>query len=294
MDGMGSAFVAAARPLPPFLAAPSTLPCSARGGCWGAGAAARGPAPGRWQTCAHMSAGASGWPQGQPSATPSPHALLTVGQTPACPNLPAGRPHAPAFAAEADCLTSALVSTRARAERQVVGERERGAHTVRRPRCDQHHHPPLTTLPPLRWCSTLRLPWPSEPANMRAPPAGDASASSTASAAAACGVEAWSPRFAGPGAGDRSAPEAVEPELHTRRHDRRAITAPARTCAQPRTPITPPDSVVAQQQPGRPGGARPATHHQATRLARGVPAGSEIEYVDAGTVAWALMERRPT
>ena len=31
-----------------------------------------------------------------------------------------------------------------------------------------------------------------------------------------------------------------------------------------------------------------------TRLARGVPAGSEIEYVDAGTVAWALMERRPT
>lgn len=31
-----------------------------------------------------------------------------------------------------------------------------------------------------------------------------------------------------------------------------------------------------------------------TRLARGVPAGSEIEYVDAGTVAWALLERRPT
>lgn len=31
-----------------------------------------------------------------------------------------------------------------------------------------------------------------------------------------------------------------------------------------------------------------------TRIARGVPAGSEIEYVDAGTVAWALMERRPT
>ncbi len=31
-----------------------------------------------------------------------------------------------------------------------------------------------------------------------------------------------------------------------------------------------------------------------TRLARGVPAGSEIEYVDAGTVAWALMERKPT
>lgn len=29
-----------------------------------------------------------------------------------------------------------------------------------------------------------------------------------------------------------------------------------------------------------------------TRLARGVPAGSELEYVDAGTVAWALMERR--
>jgi recombination protein RecR len=29
-----------------------------------------------------------------------------------------------------------------------------------------------------------------------------------------------------------------------------------------------------------------------TRIARGVPAGSEIEYVDAGTVAWALMERR--
>lgn len=31
-----------------------------------------------------------------------------------------------------------------------------------------------------------------------------------------------------------------------------------------------------------------------TRIARGVPAGSEIEYVDAGTVAWALMERKPT
>mgnify|MGYP006072519593 CR=1 FL=1 len=31
-----------------------------------------------------------------------------------------------------------------------------------------------------------------------------------------------------------------------------------------------------------------------TRIARGVPAGSEIEYVDAGTIAWALMERRPT
>jgi recombination protein RecR len=31
-----------------------------------------------------------------------------------------------------------------------------------------------------------------------------------------------------------------------------------------------------------------------TRLARGVPAGSELEYVDAGTIAWALMERRIT
>ena len=31
-----------------------------------------------------------------------------------------------------------------------------------------------------------------------------------------------------------------------------------------------------------------------TRIARGVPAGSEIEYVDAGTVAWALMERKAT
>lgn len=31
-----------------------------------------------------------------------------------------------------------------------------------------------------------------------------------------------------------------------------------------------------------------------TRLARGVPSGSELEYVDAGTIAWALMERRPT
>jgi recombination protein RecR len=29
-----------------------------------------------------------------------------------------------------------------------------------------------------------------------------------------------------------------------------------------------------------------------TRLARGVPAGSELEYVDAGTLAWALIERR--
>lgn len=31
-----------------------------------------------------------------------------------------------------------------------------------------------------------------------------------------------------------------------------------------------------------------------TRLARGVPSGSELEYVDAGTIAWALMERRAT
>ncbi|OZI23045.1 recombination protein RecR [Bordetella genomosp. 9] len=31
-----------------------------------------------------------------------------------------------------------------------------------------------------------------------------------------------------------------------------------------------------------------------TRLARGVPAGSELEYVDAGTIAWALMERKAT
>lgn len=31
---------------------------------------------------------------------------------------------------------------------------------------------------------------------------------------------------------------------------------------------------------------------QVTRLARGVPAGSELEYVDASTIAWALMERR--
>lgn len=30
-----------------------------------------------------------------------------------------------------------------------------------------------------------------------------------------------------------------------------------------------------------------------TRLARGVPAGGELEYVDAGTIAWALAERRP-
>lgn len=29
-----------------------------------------------------------------------------------------------------------------------------------------------------------------------------------------------------------------------------------------------------------------------SRLARGVPAGSELEYVDAGTIAWALTERR--
>ncbi len=30
-----------------------------------------------------------------------------------------------------------------------------------------------------------------------------------------------------------------------------------------------------------------------TRLARGVPSGSELEYVDAGTIAWALLERKP-
>ncbi|AGF49586.1 recombination protein RecR [Candidatus Kinetoplastibacterium blastocrithidii TCC012E] len=29
-----------------------------------------------------------------------------------------------------------------------------------------------------------------------------------------------------------------------------------------------------------------------TRLARGVPAGSELEYIDAGTIAWALVDRR--
>jgi len=33
---------------------------------------------------------------------------------------------------------------------------------------------------------------------------------------------------------------------------------------------------------------------QVSRLARGVPAGSELEYVDAGTIAWALMERKAT
>lgn len=31
-----------------------------------------------------------------------------------------------------------------------------------------------------------------------------------------------------------------------------------------------------------------------TRLARGVPAGSELEYVDASTIAWALHERKNT
>lgn len=30
-----------------------------------------------------------------------------------------------------------------------------------------------------------------------------------------------------------------------------------------------------------------------SRLARGVPSGSELEYVDAGTIAWALLERKP-
>ncbi|WP_269495979.1 recombination mediator RecR [Castellaniella sp. S9] len=30
-----------------------------------------------------------------------------------------------------------------------------------------------------------------------------------------------------------------------------------------------------------------------SRLARGVPSGGELEYVDAGTIAWALLERRP-
>ena len=37
-----------------------------------------------------------------------------------------------------------------------------------------------------------------------------------------------------------------------------------------------------------------ARGRKVTRLARGVPAGSELEYVDAGTIAWALMERRGT
>jgi len=37
-----------------------------------------------------------------------------------------------------------------------------------------------------------------------------------------------------------------------------------------------------------------ARGRKVTRLARGVPAGSELEYVDAGTIAWALMERRDT
>ena len=31
---------------------------------------------------------------------------------------------------------------------------------------------------------------------------------------------------------------------------------------------------------------------QVTRLARGVPVGSELEYVDLGTIAHALVERR--
>jgi recombination protein RecR len=31
---------------------------------------------------------------------------------------------------------------------------------------------------------------------------------------------------------------------------------------------------------------------QVTRLARGVPAGSELEYVDLGTIAHALVDRR--
>jgi recombination protein RecR len=31
---------------------------------------------------------------------------------------------------------------------------------------------------------------------------------------------------------------------------------------------------------------------QATRLARGVPVGSELEYVDLGTIAHALVDRR--
>jgi len=30
-----------------------------------------------------------------------------------------------------------------------------------------------------------------------------------------------------------------------------------------------------------------------TRIARGVPVGGELEYVDAGTLAQALVERRP-
>ena len=29
-----------------------------------------------------------------------------------------------------------------------------------------------------------------------------------------------------------------------------------------------------------------------SRIARGIPSGSELEYVDAGTIAWALNERR--
>lgn len=37
-----------------------------------------------------------------------------------------------------------------------------------------------------------------------------------------------------------------------------------------------------------------AKGREVTRLARGVPAGSELEYVDAGTIAWALMDRRRT
>ena len=44
-------------------------------------------------------------------------------------------------------------------------------------------------------------------------------------------------------------------------------------------------------------GAVSYTHldvYKRQRLARGVPAGSELEYVDAGTIAWALMERKTT
>jgi recombination protein RecR len=43
--------------------------------------------------------------------------------------------------------------------------------------------------------------------------------------------------------------------------------------------------VIAQALKGR-------TDVQVTRLARGVPVGSELEYVDLGTIAHALVDRR--
>ncbi len=49
---------------------------------------------------------------------------------------------------------------------------------------------------------------------------------------------------------------------------------------------------VQQEQPGRTAEMLRARDVKASRIARGVPLGGELEYVDAGTISQALLDRR--